>query len=270
MRTDAIHIVGPLYFVGTRSLSSWLFVTSEGNILLNTGTSKSGPMIIQSIKTLGFKPEDIKIIINGHGHLDHAGAFAYMKQLTGAQVAVMQEDVAMVEEGGKSDFCYGKDWQVMGQPTVKVDRVLRDGDIVRLGEVILTAYHTPGVGPLISTAVVSAIGNGAAFKKGREFAAWLGLVPRRWSTGGKSKLLGISKRGNPYLRKMFIHGARAAVLRVKREGSTLGKWMSGLETRAARNVVIVATANKLARISWAVLASGNDYQPMHRAAVFSN
>ena len=77
-------------------------------------------------------------------------------------------------------------------------------------------------------------------------------MPRQWSTGAKAKLLGISKRGNPYLRKMFIHGARAAVLRVKREGSSLGKWMSGLETRMARNIVIVATANKLARISWAV------------------
>jgi len=142
--TDPIHIVGPLYFVGTRGLSSWLFVTSEGNILLNTGTPKSGPMIVQSIKTLGFKPEDIKIIINGHGHSDHAGAFAYMKQLTGAQIAVMQEDVAMIEDGGKSDFYYGKDWQIMGQPPVKVDRVLRDGDTVRLGEVILTAHHTPG------------------------------------------------------------------------------------------------------------------------------
>jgi transposase len=114
---------------------------------------------------------------------------------------------------------------------------------------------------------LSAIGNGAAFKKGRDFAAWLGLVPRQWSTGGKAKLLGISKRGNPYLRKMFIHGARAAVLRVKREGSSLGKWMSGLETRTARNVVIVAT---LARISWAVLAKGNDYQPLRKAPVFSN
>jgi transposase len=127
----------------------------------------------------------------------------------------------------------------------------------------------PGVGPLVATAVVSAIGNGAAFQKGREFAAWLGLVPRQWSTGGKTKLLGISKRGNPYLRKMFIHGARAAVLRVKREGSSLGKWMGQLETRTARNVVIVATANKLARISWAVLASGNDYHPLHKVA-FSN
>ena len=134
----------------------------------------------------------------------------------------------------------------------------------------LRLQQIPGVGPLLSTAVVSAIGNGAAFKKGREFAAWLGLIPRQWSTGGKPKLLGISKRGNPYLRKMFIHGARAAVLRVKRDGSTLGAWMSGLETRAARNVVIVATANKLARISWAVLASGNSYQPRHQATALSN
>lgn len=128
----------------------------------------------------------------------------------------------------------------------------------------------PGVGPLIATAVVSAIGNGAAFKKGREFAAWLGLIPRQWSTGGKPRLLGISKRGNPYLRKMFIHGARAAVLRVKRDGSTLGQWMSGLETRTARNVVIVATANKLARISWAVLASGDPYRPHQRAVALSS
>jgi transposase len=97
---------------------------------------------------------------------------------------------------------------------------------------------------------------------------WPGPLSRS-ATGGKAKLMGISNRGNPYLRKMFIH-ARAAVLRVKREGSSLGKWISGLETRSARNVVIVATANKLARIRWAVLVSGNDYQPLRKAPVFSN
>lgn len=117
---------------------------SEGNILLNTGTPKSDPMIAESIRKLGFKPEDIKIIINGHGHSDHAGAFAYMKQLSGAQIVIMQEDVVMIEDGGKSDFHYGKDWQVMGQPPVKVDRVLRDGDTVKLGDLVLSAYHTPG------------------------------------------------------------------------------------------------------------------------------
>jgi len=142
--TEPVKIAGPLYFVGTRGLSAWLFATTEGLILLNTGTEKSGPLIADSIRKLGFRPEDIKIIINGHGHSDHAGAFAYMKKLSGAQIAVMQEDVPMIEDGGKSDFHYGKDWQVMGQPPVKVDRVLRDGDTVRLGEVVLTAHHTPG------------------------------------------------------------------------------------------------------------------------------
>jgi metallo-beta-lactamase class B len=141
---DPIRIAGPLYFVGTRGLGAWLFVTPEGHILLNTGTPKSGPMIAASIRKLGYRPEDIRIIINGHAHSDHAGAFAYMKQLSNAQVAIMQEDVALIEDGGKSDFHYGRDSQVMGQPPVKVDRVLRDGDTVRLGEVMLTAHHTPG------------------------------------------------------------------------------------------------------------------------------
>jgi transposase len=119
----------------------------------------------------------------------------------------------------------------------------------------------PGVGPLVATAVVAAVGNGAAFRKGREFAAWLGLVPKQYSTGGKPRLLGISKRGNAYLRRMFIHGARAAVLRLKRDTCLLGKWMDGLDNRCARNVVIVAVANKLARIAWAVLAKGESYRP---------
>ena len=77
----------------------------------------------------------------------------------------------------------------------------------------------PGIGPLVATAIVAAIGNGAAFHKGREFASWLGLVPRQHSTGGKAKLFGISKRGNSYLRKILVHGARSAILRVKRERS---------------------------------------------------
>jgi transposase len=118
----------------------------------------------------------------------------------------------------------------------------------------------PGIGPLVATAIVASIGNGAAFHKGREFAAWLGLVPKQYSTGGKAKLYGISKRGNNYLRKILIHGARAVVLRSKRERIAMGAWMTSLETRAPRNVLIVATANKLARIAWAVLSSGEDYR----------
>jgi transposase len=124
----------------------------------------------------------------------------------------------------------------------------------------------PGIGPLVATAIVAAIGNGAAFHKGREFAAWLGLVPKQYSTGGKAKLYGISKRGNNYLRKILIHGARAVVLRSKRERIAMGAWMTSLETRAPRNVLIVAAANKLARIAWAVLSSGEDYRAAHPVA----
>ena len=94
--------------------------------------------------------------------------------------------------------------------------------------------------------MVAAIGNGAAFQKGREFAAWLGLVPRQYSSGGKTTLLGISQRGNPYLRQMLIHGARAAGLRLQRDGSSLGVWIKGLGARAPRNGVIVAFPRKIA------------------------
>src|SRR5947209_14255153 len=118
----------------------------------------------------------------------------------------------------------------------------------------------PGIGPLVSTATVAAIGNGAAFRRGREFAAWLGLIPRQHSTGGKARLLGISKRGSVYLRRMFIHGARAVLLIVKYDTGRLGQWARELALRAPRNKVIVAVANKLARIAWAVLARGSDYR----------
>jgi transposase len=118
----------------------------------------------------------------------------------------------------------------------------------------------PGIGPLVATAIVAAIGNGAAFHKGREFSSWLGLVPRQHSTGGKARLFGISKRGNSYLRKLLVHGARSAVLRVKRERSPFGPWLNALERRSPVKVVITAAANKLARIAWAVLSSGQDYR----------
>jgi transposase len=93
----------------------------------------------------------------------------------------------------------------------------------------------PGIGPIVATAIVAAIGNGAAFRKGRDFAAWLGLVPRQYSTGGKAKLLGISKRGNVYLRKVLIHGARAAAMRIKRDRAPIGAWMATLSVRGSRS-----------------------------------
>jgi transposase len=119
----------------------------------------------------------------------------------------------------------------------------------------------PGIGTLTATALIAAIGNGGAFRKGREFAAWVGLVPRQHSTGGKQKLLGISKRGNSYLRKLFIQGARAVLKYRDKQSSGLRIWLAELSTRSHYNVVGVALANKLARMAWAVLASGQVYRP---------
>jgi transposase len=96
----------------------------------------------------------------------------------------------------------------------------------------------PGFGPLVSTATVAAIGNGAAFRRGRDFAAWVGVVPRQYSTGGKQKLFGISKRGNIYLRRMLIHGARAVLLRVKYDTGGFGQWVHRLAQRAPRNCMV--------------------------------
>jgi transposase len=126
----------------------------------------------------------------------------------------------------------------------------------------------PGFGPLVSTATVAAIGNGSAFRRGRDFAAWVGVVPRQYSTGGKQKLYGISKRGNIYLRRMLIHGARAVLFRVKYDTGGFGQWVHRLAQRAPSNKVVVAIANKLARMAWAVLSSGKDYrhQPLQQLA----
>jgi len=119
----------------------------------------------------------------------------------------------------------------------------------------------PGVGPLTATAVVAAIGNGAEFRKGRSFAAWLGLVPEQRSTGGKQKLLGISKRGNGYLRRLLVHGARAVLQCREKQSPGLSAWLGQLAARARSNVVAVALANKMARVVWAVLSKGEAYRP---------
>jgi transposase len=119
----------------------------------------------------------------------------------------------------------------------------------------------PGIGALNATALLAAVSNGAAFGKGRDMAAWLGLTPREHSTGGKQRLLGISKRGNTYLRTLLIHGARAALPFLAARQDALGEWLRRLLVRAHRNVVIVALANKLARIAWAVLSGTQPYRP---------
>ena len=158
-------------------------------------------------------------------------------------------------------------WQEWKQLESDVEQVSAEIDAIAEQDAACQRLRQiPGIGPLVSTATVAAIGNCSAFRKGRDFAAWLGLIPRQHSTGGKARLLGISKRGNAYLRRMFIHGARAVLLIVKYDTGRLGQWARELALRAPRNKVIVAVANKLARIAWAVLSSGNEYRNMAVAA----
>lgn len=120
----------------------------------------------------------------------------------------------------------------------------------------------PGIGALNATALVAAVGNAAAFDKGRDMAAWMGLVPREYSTGGRQRLLGISKRGNKYLRTLLIHGARAALPHLAVRDDALGSWLRMLLARVHRNVAVVALANKLARIAWAVLTGNRRYEAL--------
>ena len=138
---------------------------------------------------------------------------------------------------------------------------------VQESEACQRLVQIPGIGPVTATAVISAIGNGAAFRKGREFAAWTGLVPREHSTGGKQKLLGISKRGNRYLRKLFVQCARALLQQKTKQSPGLKAWLENITSHTHRNVAAVALANKLARMAWAVLATGEAYRaPLFAAA----
>jgi len=118
-----------------------------------------------------------------------------------------------------------------------------------------------GVGPLVATALVSAVGNAREFRSGRELSAWLGLVPRQHSSGNRNLLLGISKRGDCYLRTLLIDGARSALCRVDRRSDRRSLWASRLALKRGFNVAAVALANKNARVIWALLARDDNYRP---------
>jgi metallo-beta-lactamase class B len=137
------HIAGNLYYVGSKGLAMYLVSTSQGNILINSGLEANVPMIKASIEKLGFKFEDTKILLISHAHWDHDAGSATIKKMTGAAYMVMDADVPVVESGGKADFQYGNSPAYLYQPA-KVDRVLHDGDEVKLGGTVLVAHLTPG------------------------------------------------------------------------------------------------------------------------------
>jgi transposase len=123
----------------------------------------------------------------------------------------------------------------------------------------------PGIGPITASALVASVGDAKVFHNGRQFAAWLGLVPRQSSTGGKTNLLGISKRGDVYLRTLLIHGARSVLLSLKRQPDRAEGWIARVAARRNPNIAAVALANKNARTVWALLAHDRDYQVGYRA-----
>jgi metallo-beta-lactamase class B len=139
----ALRIVGNVYYVGTYDLSSYLITTPEGNILINTGIGSSVPMIRANVESLGFRFNDIKLLLATHGHSDHVGGMAEIKRLTGARMLMQEADAPMLEDGGATDFRFPKGRPRVYDP-VTVDQRLKDGDKVRLGKTELTVHHHPG------------------------------------------------------------------------------------------------------------------------------
>jgi len=137
------RIIGNVYYVGSQGLASYLITTKEGHILINSSLESSVPLIRESVEKLGFKFGDIKILLISHAHWDHCAGSAAVKELTGAKYMVMDADVPEIEAGGKGNFQYGDSPTSRYQPT-KVDRVLHDGEEVKLGGTVLTARLTPG------------------------------------------------------------------------------------------------------------------------------
>jgi metallo-beta-lactamase class B len=139
----AFQIAGNLYYVGSKGLASYLIATPDGHILINSNMEANVPMIRTSVEALGFKFSDIKILLISHAHFDHCAGSAKIKELTGAKYMVMDGDVDVVQSGGKNDFQYGSDPTAL-YPPATVDRVLHDGDEVKLGNATLKAHLTPG------------------------------------------------------------------------------------------------------------------------------
>lgn len=146
----------------------------------------------------------------------------------------------------------------LDERVAKYDKLLLE--VGKASEACARLMAIPGVGVLTATAVVAAVGEGKDFRNGREFSAWLGLVPRQHSTGGRQRLLGLSKRGDVYLRKLLMHGSRSVVRHSKAKQDGRSMWLNGVAARRGTYRAIGAQANKTARIIWAVLAKGQDYR----------
>ncbi len=136
----------------------------------------------------------------------------------------------------------------------RIAQAAREDDRIR------RLLEVEGIGPITASALVAAVGNGTQFNSGRDMSAWLGLTPRQYSSGGKNKLGGISKRGDKYMRMLLIHGARAALNAAKNKEDGRSRWVKNLATRRNKNIATVALANKNARIAWSILSRSESYR----------
>jgi metallo-beta-lactamase class B len=159
---EPARVIGPIYFVGTKGLGSFLITGSVGHVILYTGMPGSGQMIEKSISKLGFNPKDIKLILTGHAHCDHVGGHAYLKKATGAKIAMMREEVELFESGGKLDFQYG-DYRSFAFEPAKVDTVFRDEDEIKLGDISIRALLTPGHTKGSTTYVMNVVDSGTTY-----------------------------------------------------------------------------------------------------------
>ncbi len=156
------RVIGDVYYVGTRGLATYLITTPQGHILINSNLENTVPMIKASVEKLGFRFSDVKILLISHAHWDHCAGSFQIKELTGATHMVMDADAPEIEAGGKGNFQYGNSPSSLYKP-VKVDRVLHDGDEVRLGGAVLTAHLTPGHTKGCTTWTMKALAGGKPY-----------------------------------------------------------------------------------------------------------
>ena len=156
------RVIANVYYVGSKGLASYLITTPQGHILINSNLETSVPQIRESVEKLGFHFNDIKVLLISHAHFDHCAGSALIKQLTGAKYMVMDADVPEIEDGGRTNFRYSNSPDMFYKPT-KVDRVLHDGDEVRLGDTILTARITPGHTKGCTTWTLRVVDHGKAY-----------------------------------------------------------------------------------------------------------
>ena len=177
--TAPFKVIGPVHYVGTNELGAYLVTTPAGHILIDGGLPESAPLIEQSIRTLGFDPKQIKVLLTTQAHFDHVGSLAHFQKLGGGRVEVMDGDVSLLETGGRTDYLFGdKAEEPRAQfrfDPVKVTRTLRDGDTVSLGGVTLTARKTPGHTPGSTTWLTTVEEGGRRYEV--VFAASTGINP---------------------------------------------------------------------------------------------